>query len=62
MNSLLQTWYIFMMVLAGVTICFLKDAMVVDVNNSDSLKILLFVLLVDCIVENLMKLIRLMRS
>ena len=62
MKSLLQTWHIFMMVLAGVTICFLKNAMIVDAHNSNSMKFLLFVLLTDCIVENLMDLIRFIRS
>lgn len=62
MKSLIQTWYIFMMVLAGITICVLNDVIVKDPHNSDSLKLLLAVLLLDCIVENALNLIRFLRS
>ena len=62
MKSLIQTWYIFMMVLAGITICVLNDVIVKDPHNSDSLKLLLVILLLDCIVENALNLIRFLRS
>ena len=62
MKSLIQTWYIFMMVLAAITICVLNDVVIKDPHNSDSLKLLLAVLLLDCIVENALNLIRFLRS
>lgn len=62
MKSLLQTWYIFMVVLAGITIYCLNNVMIKDPHNSDSLKLLLVILLLDCIVENMLNLIRFLRS
>ena len=62
MKTVILTINIFMMIMAGTTICFLKNATIYDVHNSESLKLIVFVLLADCIFENILRVIRYFRS